>query len=64
MALLLFNVGIEAGQLAIIACALAVIFALRYLDLRIKPSLITLPVYLIGSLATYWFTDRTLQVLS
>lgn len=64
MALLLFNVGIEAGQLAIIACALALIFALRHFDLRIKRSLITLPVYLIGGLATYWFIDRTLQVLS
>ena len=64
MALFLFNAGIEIGQLAIIAVALTLTFAVARAGLRPTQTLAALPVYLIGGLAVYWFIDRSLQVLA
>ncbi|WP_279246952.1 HupE/UreJ family protein [Candidatus Litorirhabdus singularis] len=63
MALLLFNVGIEIGQLAIIAAALALTFLVSRAGLRPTGAIIALPVYLIGGVSFFWFIDRSLQVL-
>jgi hydrogenase/urease accessory protein HupE len=60
MALLTFNLGVEAGQLAIVIAALAVLAVIR----RARPTAlrpVTLGVtYLIGITASYWFIERTL----
>ena len=60
MALLTFNLGVEAGQLAIVIAALAVLALIR----RVHPTSlrpVTLGVtYLIGITASYWFIERTL----
>lgn len=57
-ALILFNLGVEAGQFAIIAVALAV----GYLGYRLAPKLTrptaTLATYAIGSIAAYWLIER------
>lgn len=62
-ALLGFNVGIELGQLAVIACA----FVLYRLVEPALPSVMrdnrALPAYAIGSLAAFWFIERTVLVL-
>jgi len=60
MALLTFNLGVEAGQLAIVITALAVLALIR----RVRPAALR-PVtlgatYLIGITASYWFIERTL----
>lgn len=67
-ALLLFNLGVEAGQLLFIAAAAALILILR----RIRPRLTfdttalarTAPAYVIGGVAAYWTIDRVLAALA
>lgn len=68
-ALLAFNLGIEAGQVAVIALLLAgavasrrVLRALR--APRLAAAGVQLPVYLIGSLAAYWCFERTFVLFS
>lgn len=56
-ALFLFNVGIELGQLAIIAAVLALLGVLK---LRVRRVLSQLPLYLSGGVASYWFIERSL----
>lgn len=70
LALLLFNLGVEAGQLIIVALVLGVIAAARFLpgELagRLPPELsakaAVVPAYSIGGLAGYWFIERTLSL--
>lgn len=58
LALILFNLGVEAGQFAIIAVALAV----GYLGYRLAPKLTrptaTLATYGIGTIAAFWVIER------
>lgn len=67
-ALFLFNVGVEIGQLAFIAAAVAVILILRRVRAQLTWRTDTLarlaPAYLIGSLAAYWLIERTLAAYS
>ncbi len=63
LSLVAFNVGIELGQLAIVAVAL---LAFRALGRRApKTDLLTrvAPAYAIGSLAAFWVLDRSLGAL-
>jgi hypothetical protein len=68
LALLLFNLGVEIGQIAFIAVAILVILALRWLRPRLRldrPVLAhTLPAYAIGGLAAYWLIDRLVIVFA
>lgn len=63
MALTLFNIGIELGQLAFVA---AVLLGLRVL-LRAAPSLVRrtewLPPYAVGSLASFWLIERVVAFI-
>jgi len=58
LALLSFNLGVEIGQLLIVATALLLLFWLQ----RVWPHRTRLTklasAYLIGSLAMYWLLDR------
>ena len=58
LALLSFNLGIEAGQLIFIAAVLGVYAAVRYLPLVRLPYGRTMAAYFIGSLAALWFIER------
>jgi hypothetical protein len=62
LALAGFNVGIEVGQLALVAALLALAaFARRFADASSARSLrwtALAPAYAIGSLGVYWFLDR------
>lgn len=68
LALLFFNLGVEAGQLTFIAAVLALMllwkrfapaaFNQRWSDLAWRA-----PVYVIGVTAAYWFIERTTGVL-
>jgi hypothetical protein len=68
MALLLFNLGVEIGQIAFIATAIAAILALRWLRARITFDTAGLarlgPAYLIGGFSAYWLIDRLLIAFS
>ena len=63
MALFLFNVGIEIGQVVIVALALA----LTAVVMRARPEIprywIHAPVFVVGGLSAYWVIDRSLAVL-
>ena len=58
MALLTFNLGVEAGQMLIIAATLAVITGLRRLTpAALRPGVLA-SAYAIGSIASFWFIER------
>jgi hydrogenase/urease accessory protein HupE len=62
LALFSFNLGIEAGQLAFVACVVVLGLLLRPL-LRRRPAWADLvPAYGIGCLAAYWVLQRLLGV--
>jgi hydrogenase/urease accessory protein HupE len=62
-ALLCFNLGVEAGQLAFVLVALATAQAIRTLDLD-RPRWVTyIPGYTVGSLGAYWTIQRLLLLL-
>jgi HupE / UreJ protein len=59
LALLSFNVGIEAGQLLLIGCALGLAALARAARVPAVPALARVaPAYIIGSLAACWCLER------
>ena len=58
LSLLLFNVGVELGQLLFIAVALAAFWALAQHGWRIPAWTRLVPSYAIGAFAMFWFIDR------
>ncbi len=67
-ALFLFNVGVEAGQLAFVAAAALTILALRRFWNRIpagwQEARAAFPSYVIGSFAAFWFITRVLTIFT
>ncbi|VAV97736.1 Membrane protein [hydrothermal vent metagenome] len=58
MALLTFNLGVEIGQLMIVAAGLLILWLIRhYQETLIQPAK-TAVAYAIGIVATYWFIER------
>ena len=62
-ALLLFNVGVEAGQLLFVVATLALLWLLRRGLQNPSPALVSLLVNAIGAVSAYWFIDRLMPVL-
>ncbi len=58
VALLVFNLGVEAGQLAFVVLMLALVRAFRLLEIRWPAVLLALPGYVVGSLGAYWTIQR------
>lgn len=60
-ALFLFNVGIELGQLAIIALVITAlaVFRVQYNRLAYEA-----PIYFVGCISSFWFFQRSWQILS
>ncbi len=58
LALFLFNLGVEIGQLLFVAVILAVAFVLRRLKLTEVAALKPVPTYAIGICAAFWFCER------
>jgi HupE / UreJ protein len=54
LALLLFNVGVEAGQLAFVLVVIAMERAFHALEVRWSPVVARLPGYAVGTLAVFW----------
>jgi hydrogenase/urease accessory protein HupE len=58
LALLLFNVGVEIGQLAFVVLVVLLERAFRTLEIRWPRVVEALPGYVVGSLGAYWTIQR------
>ncbi len=59
VALLTFNLGVEAGQLIIVGAGMGVLALIRRISLpALRPAQIG-AAYIVGSVASYWFITRT-----
>lgn len=58
LALLMFNVGVELGQLLFIAAVLALLAVVRKVRIEWPAWAHQLPAYGIGSIAAFWFIER------
>ncbi len=64
LALLLFNVGVEIGQMFFVAVILLLIRAFAVLEIRWPRWAEALPGYTVGSLGAYWAIQRTLMLFA
>jgi hypothetical protein len=63
LALLLFNVGVELGQLGFVALIVLLERALRILEVRWPTAVLRLPGYVVGTLGAFWTFQRMLVLL-
>ena len=63
LALLLFNVGVELGQLGFVLMVILLERAFRVLQVEWPRLVSALPGYVVGSLGAYWTIQRTLILL-
>jgi hydrogenase/urease accessory protein HupE len=62
LALLFFNLGVEAGQILFIAGVLAVLLLWRQTRLATPAWSARAPVYVVGCTAAFWFIERTAAI--
>jgi hypothetical protein len=58
LALLLFNMGVEIGQLLFVCLVLALLASCRHMELRLPSWGQPIPNYAMGSIAAFWFVER------
>jgi hydrogenase/urease accessory protein HupE len=58
LALLLFNLGVEIGQLAFVILVLLLLRAFRILEIHWPRAIQRLPGYLVGTMGAYWTFQR------
>ncbi|HKC44954.1 MAG TPA: HupE/UreJ family protein, partial [Burkholderiales bacterium] len=58
LALLMFNVGVEIGQLAFVALILLLVRAFKVLQVHWPRSIELAPAYIVGSLGAFWTIQR------
>jgi len=58
LALLLFNIGVEIGQLAFVILVLLLLRSFRLLEIQWPRPIQRLPGYLVGTLGAYWTIQR------
>lgn len=58
LALLFFNLGVEAGQLIFVGAALSIMAAARYVPVALPSWTTRVPAYVIGSVAMFWTIQR------
>ena len=63
-ALLLFNVGVEIGQLAIVGALLALLQTVRIWRVPVPAFAAQMPIYVMGTVSAYWFVERVLSMVS
>ena len=63
LALLMFNVGVETGQLMFIAAVLALFAVLKRLPVTLPHGAWRVLPYSIGSIAAYWTIDRVMSFM-
>lgn len=62
LALLFFNVGVEAGQVLFVGAVAAVMFVIRRYTPRVRGWMWRVPPYVAGGLASFWFVERTVKI--
>jgi hydrogenase/urease accessory protein HupE len=62
LALLLFNVGVEIGQIAFVLLVLLLERSFRTLEIRWPRAVRALPGYLVGSLGAFWTIQRVVAM--
>ena len=63
LALLLFNVGVELGQLGFVAVIILLERSFRVLEVHWPRIVERLPGYTVGTLGAYWFIQRTFMLV-
>jgi hypothetical protein len=63
LALFMFNVGVETGQLMFIAAVMSLLWLLQRLHLSAPPAAWRILPYSIGGLAAYWTIDRVMSFM-
>jgi hypothetical protein len=63
LALFMFNIGVETGQLLFIAVVLSLIALLKRLPLAIPQAAWRIMPYSIGGVAAYWTIDRVMSFM-
>jgi hydrogenase/urease accessory protein HupE len=63
VALLLFNLGVEAGQILFVLVVLVLERSFRVLEVRVPRLIKALPAYAVGSLGAYWTIQRMIMML-
>jgi hypothetical protein len=63
LALLLFNIGVELGQLAFVLLVVLLERSFRVLELRWPVAIQRLPGYVVGTLGAFWTIQRTLVLV-
>jgi hydrogenase/urease accessory protein HupE len=63
LALLMFNVGVEIGQLAFVALILLLVRAFKVLEVHWPRPVELLPAYLVGTLGAFWTIQRLLLMV-
>jgi len=64
IALFLFNVGVELGQLAFVGVLLGVAAAARAWAIRWPRPLELLPAYVVGSMGAFWTLERSVALIA
>ena len=63
MALLLFNVGVEIGQLMVVGVLLALLYGLRVRRVPVPAAVVLAPIVVMGTVSAYWFVERVLSMI-
>ena len=63
LALLLFNLGVEAGQILFVMVVLLLERSFRMLEVRLPRPIEALPAYVVGSLGAFWTIQRVVIML-
>jgi hypothetical protein len=63
VALLLFNLGVEAGQMLFVLLMVLLARAFRILDIPWPRWVEAVPAYTVGTLGAYWTLQRTVLLL-
>ena len=64
LALLLFNLGVELGQIAFVLLVVLLERSFRVLEVRWPRLVLRLPGYAVGTLGAYWTIQRTLMLVA
>jgi hydrogenase/urease accessory protein HupE len=64
LALLLFNVGVELGQVAFVLLVILLERSFRVLEVRWPRLVVRLPGYAVGTLGAYWTIQRTVMLVA
>ena len=62
MALFLFNVGVEVGQLIVVGLLLSLVRMVRTSRVELPAYAPQVPVYLMGTVSAYWFIERVVGI--